>query len=292
MTEPAVIVVGAGAAGLAAARRLRNRGVKATALEARGRVGGRAWTVRPRPDLPLDLGCGWLHSADRNPWTRLARRMGFVVDRTEPPWSRGDGIAARSDQAEWRAASAAFEERLAEAAENGPDRAVADLLPPGGRWNAVFNAISAFVNGVELDRVSVRDHLRYADSGRNWRVEQGYGALIVAFGESLSIELNTRVLRIDHSGPRIRMETDRGAIETGAVIVTVPASLIAVEAIRFTPALPDKLAAAAGLPLGLDNKLFLEIPGDAADFPPNHHLLGSTERAATGAYMLRRMAAR
>ena len=285
--SPVVIVIGAGAAGLAAARRLRNRGMPAIVLEARGRAGGRAWTVRPQPGLPLDLGCGWLHSADRNPWTRLARRMGFTVDETEPPWSRDEGIAAASDQAEWRAANAAFERRLEEVAASGRDMPIAALLDPGGRWNAVFNAISTFVNGVELDRVSLQDHVRYRDSGSNWRVEEGYGALIEAFSAPVPVELDTRAMRVDNSGRRVRVETDRGPLEADAVIVTVPSSLIAAEQLRFVPALPDKVAAARGVPLGLDNKLFLEIAEGGGELPANHHLLGSTERAGAGAYMVR-----
>lgn len=78
--EVEVVVIGAGAAGVAAARRLVEAGVPFIVLDARDRVGGRAWTV----DLgghPADLGCHWLHSADRNPWTRIAAKLGFAIDR-------------------------------------------------------------------------------------------------------------------------------------------------------------------------------------------------------------------
>src|SRR5271169_1277728 len=90
MSEPAVdadvVVVGAGAAGLAAARRLGERGLRALVLEARDRIGGRAHTVITATGYPVDLGCGWLHSADRNPWTGIARELGFTVDETLPGW--------------------------------------------------------------------------------------------------------------------------------------------------------------------------------------------------------------
>jgi hypothetical protein len=82
-----VVIVGAGAAGIAAARRLKTSGLSAAILEATGRVGGRAWTCDVA-GLPLDLGCGWLHSADRNPWTRIAEAAGFVVDRGFGAWIR------------------------------------------------------------------------------------------------------------------------------------------------------------------------------------------------------------
>ena len=84
-TNADVVIVGAGAAGIAAARRLETRGLSAMMLEATSRVGGRAWTCAVA-GLPLDVGCGWLHSADRNPWTRIAEAAGFAVDRRTPAW--------------------------------------------------------------------------------------------------------------------------------------------------------------------------------------------------------------
>src|SRR5262249_58504000 len=81
-----VIVIGAGAAGVAAARRL-DGALSVVVLEARSRVGGRAWTLT-HGGLPLDLGCGWLHSADENEWAGIAKTLGFDIDPTPPPWSR------------------------------------------------------------------------------------------------------------------------------------------------------------------------------------------------------------
>src|ERR1700722_19051268 len=80
-----VAIIGAGGAGIAAARRLAASHLSAMLLEATARVGGRAWTCEVA-GMRLDLGCGWLHSADRNPWTRLAEAAGFVVDRRAPAW--------------------------------------------------------------------------------------------------------------------------------------------------------------------------------------------------------------
>ena len=81
-TNADIVIVGAGAAGIAAARRLA---LSAMVLEATGRIGGRAWTSDVA-GLHLDLGCGWLHSADRNPWTRVAEAAGFAIDRRAPAW--------------------------------------------------------------------------------------------------------------------------------------------------------------------------------------------------------------
>ena len=82
------VVVGGGAAGIAAARRLCQARIKCLVVEARPRLGGRAWTVADPSGFALDLGCGWLHSADRNPWVAIAEEQRRTIDRTPPPWTR------------------------------------------------------------------------------------------------------------------------------------------------------------------------------------------------------------
>ena len=286
--EVDVVVIGAGAAGLAAARRLGAHPVSVLVLEAGDRVGGRAVTLRQHPGLALDLGCGWLHSADRNPWCAIAGECGFTVDRTRPSWGEQfrDLGFPRADQRAYQAASAAFHERLDEAAAGEPDRAAGELLEPANRWNALIDAISTYVSGAELDRVSVHDLGRYHDTGINWRVREGYGTAIAAYGAEVPVVLGTPATRVDHGGSRIRVETPRGTVEARAAIVTVSTEVIAREGLRFGPALPEKVEAASGLPLGLANKLFLELDEPQA-FPPEGHLLGSTDRVGTGSYLLR-----
>src|SRR5262245_56869668 len=88
VNEIEVVIVGGGAAGLAAAHQLRQASVPCLVLEARARLGGRAFSVADRSGNAIDLGCGWLHSADRNPWTAVAQAQGRVIDKTRPPWSR------------------------------------------------------------------------------------------------------------------------------------------------------------------------------------------------------------
>ena len=87
-SETEVVIVGGGAAGIAAGRRLVDAGVECLVVEARLRLGGRSWTIRDGSQFPLDLGCGWLHSADRNPWREIAEAAGCTIDKTPPPWRR------------------------------------------------------------------------------------------------------------------------------------------------------------------------------------------------------------
>lgn len=284
-----VIVIGAGAAGLAAAARLAAEGIALTVLEARNRIGGRAYT-RADAAYPLDLGCGWLHSADRNPWTLLAEKAGFAIDKTAPVWvtqSMNLGFSSE-DQAAFHAAAQRFHAgiKAVDPKNGGDDFTAAKLLDPGSPWTPLIEAESSFMNGVELDQISAHDLTRYADSGVNWRVREGYGAAIAAHGAGLPIVLDCAVTLIDCEGLRLRIETSRGTLTADAVILTVPTSLIAKRTIRFRPDLPDKINAAAGLPLGLADKLVMTI--DAPEtLPVDGHLFGDPSRTATGSYHLR-----
>ncbi len=282
-----VIIVGAGAAGIGAARRLLDAGKRTIVVEARSRIGGRAWTI-VAAGFPLDLGCGWLHSADRNPWSDIARDLGIPIDKTPPPWTRPSlpvGFTIE-DQRAFRAALDVFYDRVEEVAQTGRDVAASECLPADGRWNALIGTIATFIAGAEWDKVSAIDLHRYADTGVNWRVADGYGRLIAGYAAGLDIVLDCPVRRIDHGRRDVCVETGRGTMTADAAIVTIPSALIARDAIVFSPAVPDKMAAAAELPLGHDDKLFLSL-AQADEFEKDSRLFGRTDRTGTGAYHMR-----
>ena len=172
------------------------------------------------------------------------------------------------------------------AAQGGRDSAASNYLEPGNRWNPMIDAISTYVNGCELDRVSILDMEAYEDTEINWRVRRGYGALMQAYGAPCPLALNCEVKRIDHSGKRVQIETSQGRLSAGKVIVTIPTNLIASEALRFHPELPAKIDAARGLPLGLANKVMLALDEPEA-LPKDGNLRGATMRTAMGGYHLR-----
>ncbi len=290
--EVDVAIVGAGAAGLAAARHVMDTrpDLSVLVLEAGPRLGGRAHSVTPRPDLPLDLGCGWLHGARTNAWTRIARDLGFAVDETPAPWDRGgrDLGLSGADREDSDAATGRFFARADDYGEREPDLPFDVLLEPGNRWNALIGAIATYINGAELDRASVHDYARY-DPGPSpdWRVRDGYGHLVARFGAEVAVVTGVAVTRVEHGGAGpVRLHTDRGTLSARAVVITASTTVLASEMIRFDPPLPDKVEAAAGLPLGHVEKLFVTV-ADPLDLPVDGHCLGSPSRVATGAYQLR-----
>src|SRR5882757_7676787 len=287
-----VAIIGAGAAGLGAANALKDSGLSVIVLEARDRVGGRAHTIQAAPGITFDLGCGWLHSANENSFVPIAEQLNFEVDRTLPPWrERAYGKAfPQSERDAFMQAIDEFYARADQAAQqaeaSGRDSAANLCLEPGNRWNPMIDAISTYINGCELDQVSILDMDAYEDTNINWRARRGYGALIAAYGASCPLALNCAVSLIDHSGKRLRIETSQGTLIADRVIVTVPTNLIADEAIRFHPALPEKVDAARGLPLGLADKVVLALD-DAEALPKEGNLRGATMRTEMGTYHLR-----
>jgi monoamine oxidase len=222
-SEVDVAIIGAGAAGLGAARALEHSGLSTIVLEARERVGGRAHTIMAAPDITFDLGCGWLHSADRNSFVKIADQLNFEIDKTRPPWREQafDAAFPVKERADFIEALDAFYDRAEEAAKNGRDQAASAFLDPGNRWNPMIDAISTYVNGCELDRVSILDMAAYEDTEINWRVRRGYGALMAAYGAPVPLAPNCNVTRIDHAGPRVRIETSQGTLTADKVLLAL-----------------------------------------------------------------------
>jgi len=281
-----VAIVGGGAAGIAAARRLIDLDRSVLLIEALPQLGGRARTANLQ-GLPLDLGCGWLHSARRNPLVTLAEAQGQELDRREAAWRRqlhNLDFPIRDQQAAW----AAYEQ-LGERLHRDPPSSdtVGDALAADDRWRPFIDGVSSYINGTELDQLSVADYLAYenASTDDNWRLPSGYGAFISGLGASLPTALATHVERVTQNTD-IVLQTNRGTVHARAVIVTVSTTVLAQSRIRFSPAVDDHLQAASRLPLGLADKVFLSMAKPAAA-PAESHLLGRYDRSATGSYYLR-----
>ncbi len=326
------VVIGGGAAGIAAARRLRDAGEDVLLVEAGDRLGGRAYSLAldglatfPRhPGLvpgstlqmgetqaatasaswmmnsrnesgvtghagqgapAIDLGCGWLHSASRNPWTAIAEREGFAIDRSSPNWGvqwRDLGFSPE-DKAAFAQAYDRFE-TAAHAALDGVDQPLSAFVAADDRWRPMIDAISGYANGAPLDRVSLHDWATYEDAAteENWALPAGYGTLVVHHADDVPVRLDTPVTRIDHAGRTIRLDTPAGTIEADRVILAIPTTAFA--AIVFDPPLPAKQDAAAALPLGLADKVFLLV--DSPEWPAHAHLIGDPHRVCTASHRL------
>lgn len=264
--EPDITIIGAGAAGIAASRLLSAMGVRHTVLEARRRLGGRAFTA-PGPAGPFDHGAQWLHSFDRNPLARAAQRAGARFTRD---LARDDRllIGSRSATEAEEAVFAATLERLDDASGQGRDVAaslvVSPRAPAESAAAAVFGALEL---GVDLPELSLADAGQMIATGDERFVEGGLGALVARLGAGLPVRLGVAVRRLDWSGAGVRITTSAGILQTRGAIITAPTGLLAAGGISFTPALPLPLREAfEALPMGLLNKaVFALKPGAVPD---------------------------
>ncbi|WP_426956384.1 flavin monoamine oxidase family protein [Muricoccus radiodurans] len=272
MGDPDLLIVGAGAAGIAAAREARSLGLDVRVLEARGRVGGRAHTVQ---DLgsPFDLGATWLHAAQSNPLVPLAEARGLELFnhdlvRSGRTWTDGHWATAE-ELAEYDAAEHAWHEALMLAPDT-PGLSLADAAPRGGRWDAtLLHWEGPVICGAEPEAMDLADWRATMLNGSNLLPREGCGHLLEVLAEGLPITLDAPVTRLSWGGRRVRAEGPFGAVEAGAAIVTVSTGVLASGAIAFDPPLPVATQEAAhDLPMGLLIKFGLRAAGeDRLDLP-------------------------
>lgn len=270
--ETDVLVVGAGVAGIAAARTLHARGLSCLVLEAKDRIGGRAYTDA----TGFDHGASWLHQANDNPLTGFAEALGFETldhDKLRQRLLFTEGRFATTAE---RGAFAATEDRFwrvieAAAADGTPDRPASDAAPQGGRFDAlVAHWEGAQICAAELSRMSLHDFAATALDGPNLLLRRGLGTLVASLAEGLPIRLSAPVTRLDWGGSGVEGSGAFGRIRARAAIITVSTGVLAQASIAFTPDLPAQTRDAINaLPLGLLSKLSFPIPpGTLPEFGP------------------------
>jgi len=278
MDDVDVVVIGAGSAGLAAAKTLRAAGLSFKVLEAMNRIGGRAFTSSEHFGVPFDIGCAWLHAADRNPYFPEAQAAGWTLHHHD---TNVDHLyfrrrkATEQEEADMKAADAKMFELLAahEDFDGGDDR-LGSLLAKGHAPRAAATFAGPMDFGADEDEISIRDFKAAADLDPNYFTKEGFGALVARFGADVPVELSTPVRQVLWDVPGVACVTDRGTIRSRAVIVTASPAVLAFEDIDFSPDLPDShFSAFFDLPMGMLTKLPVEIRGTRLGLNPFDDLL-------------------
>jgi monoamine oxidase len=287
MADHDVIVVGAGAAGLAATRTLLERGLSVVALEARNRIGGRAWTDHETFGVPFDRGCAWLHAAEVNPWRDIAAEFGFTVIEKDPAWQGrvGSRRLGEGEDADWDRAIEAKFAAIAAAGKAGRDVPASTVIDPDEPWSTLFEAIVTWYASTEIDQLSTRDVGNGLNGEHDWPIVEGYGALVARYGSGLPVSLATPATRIARVGGGVAVETPDGAVRGRAAIVAVSTAVLANGSIAFDPPLPvAKQEAIHNLPLGCADKIALQIDGNPFGMAPMSHATGRSDTVRTGNY--------
>jgi monoamine oxidase len=262
-----IVVIGAGAAGIAAARRIVAANRKVIVVEAASQIGGRCITDSTTFDVPFDRGARWMHNPDTNPMMKLARGAG--LDVFQAPVGQKIRIGRRnarpSETEEFLAALVRANRAIDEASRRGADVSCASALPKDlGDWAGTAEfVLGANATGKDLSDFSVADKVRAQDRSSPIACRQGLGALIAKLGEQLPVSLSTPASRISWGSRDVSVETPAGKIDARAAILTVSSNVLASGNIKFNPDIPKRhLDAAAKLSLGSYDHIALLIPGN------------------------------
>ena len=290
-SETEVVIVGAGMAGLAAARMLQDRGRNVVVLEARDRIGGRIWTNTTALDFPVDLGTWLLRSADINPLAIELRNREVRLQPDEGDFwlfdQNGAGEPARdASTQDYDALGFAYDrmdDALLDARALRSDVTLAsrvklDANGPAGRWIDLARALAAPLHvGVEFGALSALDAPRLTGTGNDAWLPGGFGSWLSQFAAGLPIFANRPVVRIDWAGPThgVTVATAEGQVRAEACIVTVPLGLLgAKDGIVFQPGLPEPQREALGrMTMGVIDRIALQYEGGSFDAPANTQAL-------------------
>jgi monoamine oxidase len=275
------VIIGAGAAGIAAARRLSELRLRYELLDAKAFVGGRALTDDTTFGVPVDLGCHWLHSPASNPLKPIADALGirYLSSDYAPRLARAGRWLDAEETRDYAQQIDACFERIADAGRDGVDRAASEIAGDAGRWADAFEAEFTAKQGSPTSAGSTLDYARYVWEGDDLPVVGGLGNLVAALARDLIVRCSAPVSLIDSTrADHVRVTTANGLIAARAVIVTVSTGVLAQD-IRFNPPLPDwKRAAIEHLPMGACNKIALGF-----DRPPLGDLRDCLVRPLRGA---------
>jgi monoamine oxidase len=262
-----IVVIGAGAAGIAAARRVMVANRKVLLVEASNQIGGRCLTDLSTFDVPFERGARWIHNPDTNPLIRLARTAG--LDIQPAPLGRkiriGRRYARAGETEEFLAALVRANRAIDDASRKPVDTPCAAALPKDlGDWTGTVDfVLGASATGKDLKDFSAIDKARAQDRSAAVGCRQGMGPLLAKLGEQIPVSLSTPVSRVAWSNRDVTVETPSGRIVARAAVVTVSSNILAAGNIKFTPDLPKRhLDAASKLTLGSYDHIALQIPGN------------------------------
>ena len=291
VSEADIVVVGAGAAGIAAARRIGGTRARLAVVEAADRVGGRCRTDTAIFGVPYDLGAHWIHVPDLNPVTPLAASSGFEI-YPAPPGHRvriGRRYAREGEMEDYLTANLRASRSIVEAGRDRLDVSGAQAMPKDlGEWQRTVEfLLGPFGCGKDLADVSAADFSHAAERDLDMFCREGFGALIAKLADGLPVQLSSPATSIEWGGRTgVEIDTAKGTIFTRAVVVTVSTGVLASDKIKFTPDLPRRQLDAIGkLGLGSYDHIALEMPGNPLGLQRDEMLFERSESTRTAAVL-------
>nr|WP_143780228.1 NAD(P)/FAD-dependent oxidoreductase [Leptolyngbya sp. 'hensonii'] len=275
--EQRVLVVGAGVAGLAAAKTLVQNGYDVSVIEARDRIGGRVWTHSKWGDAPMDLGASWIHGIQGNPLadiasTLKARTVMTRYDRDITYKTTGEVL---NDEEELRIEKLQKKIlRVLRKAQNyDPDQSVQKAVETGLRWANLSSEERKLVGFILNNLLEQEYGGSTAELSAQWfdaadefgggdvLFVDGYGAIAEYLARDLPITLGQQVRSVQINSGKVTVSTDKATYSGDRVIITLPLGVLKTGQITFSPALPENMRQAiSALGMGVLNKCYLRFP--------------------------------
>lgn len=285
--DPDAVIIGAGVAGLAAARTLMAAGKSVQVIEARDRIGGRIHTDAAAFGFPFDHGAQWIDAVTINPAMAIVRdaRARTIPDRDRQSIHLAGKELPRDEYARFEKiaqdASRKLDEALKKAPPHFPDAVVGRVLVPEQDPLRIlaYAMVGPLDMGVETMELSAREFMRQPESHPQVSIEGGLGAMIARWGAKVPVKLGVRAVRVDSTGARVAVETTAGRMQAGIAIVTLPTGVLATGLLGFAPQLgAARREAIAQLPMASYNKVALRFSRKVIDAPAGHSIVGLTRK--------------
>jgi monoamine oxidase len=259
-----VVIVGAGAAGIAAARKIAAAGRRYVLIEATDHVGGRCITDTKTFGVPYDRGAHWLYLPDTNPLTKLAPNRGDIYPAPRSQKVRIGRRFAREGELEDFLSAQVRATRAIDELGRKADAPCEQAMPNDlGDWKPTVEFVLGPYNcAKDLSQISAFDFGKAAERKTAAFGKQGLGTILASLAQGLTVQLSTPATAIDTRGG-VSVVTAKGTINARTAIVTVPTNVISSGGLKFIPDLEHHHFDAFGrMSLGSYDHIALELTGN------------------------------
>lgn len=273
-TNPDVIVIGAGAAGLAATEYLLKKGKSVICIEANNRIGGRCYTDNDFFGVPYDMGAHWITNNKTNPYVQYGQEKNienfnlYEDKEFENVYVGNKKLISPEDKPLWDQYNSILEDiGKARNKDIAPSEAISNK---SSEWyDTAHLIIGAYDMAKDFNHFSCMDWWNYFEpETKSWFCTEGYGTLVKHRWRNVPVQLNTTAKKIRWGGQGVKVETNKGTISSNTCILTVSTGVLASEKIQFIPDLPkEKYDSYSGISMGFYNHIALQFK---KDFFPHH----------------------
>jgi len=260
-SNPDIVVIGAGSAGLSATAELIQKGVSVLCIEAMNRTGGRCYSDTSTFGIPIDIGGHWLHGFSENQLAKFGKKHKdkFKIYPENAPSIVYDGKRKVEANELWRI----YKELKKIRYTNRTDVPFITLVPEKIKKNSWFDTAAKMVGDArDLDNFSsYDDNVNWYDPGSgDGLCREGYGTLLAYYRKDVPVKLNTIVSEIKWGGKGVQIVTNKGTINAKACIITTSIGVLKAEKIKFSPPLPTrKIKALDGISMTYSNRVLMQL---------------------------------